>query len=393
MATNAWLAMTPEQRGMLLAQNAPQGNMQGDVILNPADFGNGAFSVPADQSPPIPPVTEQGGSQRMRVKETVTEKKRPMQDLDVQYQALMDSLNQKELDSLKNQGLTIENLQGKIAEMDQRDLPLNLQPIAALVDSWTGSKFAPYAQAEETRASREAAKAKLQDQVLRAQQGLSENEIGLLRSRLNNQFQVDNLLHKRELDAQSAEMERRKLGLMEKGLGIKEAKAGQPGKLNKDQWQAGLFGKRMEDADTQMEDLYGDPSTQMYLLGSEAALQRKAVPEELQNETLKKANQAERNFVNATLRRESGAAISNSEFANAEKQYFPRYGDTPEVLAQKAQNRKRQIEGFRLESAGAWNQFSPMEDPLKGGASGGGGGTDLLKQLEAEKARRAGGRK
>lgn len=46
-------------------------------------------------------------------------------------------------------------------------------------------------------------------------------------------------------------------------------------------------------------------------------------------------DQAQREFINAQLRRESGAAIAESEFANARKQYFPVYGDKPEVIAQK----------------------------------------------------------
>ena len=33
--------------------------------------------------------------------------------------------------------------------------------------------------------------------------------------------------------------------------------------------------------------------------------------------------QAERNFINAILRQESGAAIADSEFNNARKQYMP----------------------------------------------------------------------
>lgn len=33
--------------------------------------------------------------------------------------------------------------------------------------------------------------------------------------------------------------------------------------------------------------------------------------------------QAQRNFINSVLRQESGAAIADSEFENAKKQYFP----------------------------------------------------------------------
>jgi hypothetical protein len=58
-----------------------------------------------------------------------------------------------------------------------------------------------------------------------------------------------------------------------------------------------------------------------------------------------KFDQAKRDFVNAVLRRESGAAISSSEFDNAHKQYFPQPGDTPERIAEKRKNRQDAIAG------------------------------------------------
>lgn len=64
-----------------------------------------------------------------------------------------------------------------------------------------------------------------------------------------------------------------------------------------------------------------------------------------------KAEQAQRDFINAVLRQESGAAIADSEFSNAKKQYFPQPGDSKAVIAQKAQNRKLAIQGF-LNNAG-----------------------------------------
>ena len=56
--------------------------------------------------------------------------------------------------------------------------------------------------------------------------------------------------------------------------------------------------------------------------------------------------QARRNFINAQLRRESGAVIGPEEFTNARKQYFPEPGDNDEVLKQKAQNRKTAIDAM-----------------------------------------------
>jgi hypothetical protein len=58
------------------------------------------------------------------------------------------------------------------------------------------------------------------------------------------------------------------------------------------------------------------------------------------SEELKLWDQAARNFINAVLRRESGAAIAESEFQNAEAQYFPVAGDTEAVKAQKRRNRE-----------------------------------------------------
>lgn len=73
------------------------------------------------------------------------------------------------------------------------------------------------------------------------------------------------------------------------------------------------------------------------------------------------AEQAQRDFVNAILRRESGAAIAPSEFENAKKQYFPQPGDSPEVIKQKAQNRQIAIQGV-VRAAGA-NYTPPSLTP------------------------------
>lgn len=69
-----------------------------------------------------------------------------------------------------------------------------------------------------------------------------------------------------------------------------------------------------------------------------------------------KFDQAQRDFINATLRRESGAVISPSEFDNANKQYFPMPGDTKEVIAQKRKNRMEAIKGI---GAGAGKGYRP----------------------------------
>lgn len=69
------------------------------------------------------------------------------------------------------------------------------------------------------------------------------------------------------------------------------------------------------------------------------------------SDEIRQIRQAERNFLNSVLRRESGAAISPSEFAEGNKQYFPQPGDDATTLANKAENRKIQIKSLS-QSAG-----------------------------------------
>lgn len=61
-------------------------------------------------------------------------------------------------------------------------------------------------------------------------------------------------------------------------------------------------------------------------------------------------DQAKRNFVSAVLRKESGAAISESEFANEDKKYFPQAGDSAATIEQKARARDLAIEGLKAQA-------------------------------------------
>ena len=70
----------------------------------------------------------------------------------------------------------------------------------------------------------------------------------------------------------------------------------------------------------------------------------------------RQVEQAQRNFINAVLRRESGAVISPEEFANANKQYFPQPNDDAETKANKADNRRVAIDTMKAEFG---EQFAP----------------------------------
>jgi hypothetical protein len=60
--------------------------------------------------------------------------------------------------------------------------------------------------------------------------------------------------------------------------------------------------------------------------------------------------QARINFITAILRKESGAAIGASEFATAEKNYFPKPGDDAAAIAQKQQARRTAIRAMEVQA-------------------------------------------
>lgn len=148
---------------------------------------------------------------------------------------------------------------------------------------------------------------------------------------------------------------------------------GKGGALNDSQAKAYLFGSRMQEADKILGDLSAKgvdmPSITKSALESlplvgaglgNLANIAVASPDQ------QSVEQAQRDFVNAVLRRESGAAISPSEFDSAKKQYFPQVGDSAQVKAQKARNRQMAIRGMMSEvpqSAGGM----PVNRPAAGG--------------------------
>ena len=102
-----------------------------------------------------------------------------------------------------------------------------------------------------------------------------------------------------------------------------------------DQYNAATYARRVEQAEkvfTSLENNFYNRADFSSAIGA-------SLPGGLQSSQAKQQAQAERNFVNAVLRRESGASINKEEFASAEMQYFPRAGDSPEVIDQKRQNR------------------------------------------------------
>lgn len=117
------------------------------------------------------------------------------------------------------------------------------------------------------------------------------------------------------------------------------------------QSNAYLYSNRMQEADKIITDLEGkyDPfSINIKTSGKTGLIPGgQDVANYFLSENDQKVEQAQRNFINAVLRRESGAVISPAEFENANTQYFAQPNDKPGMLKQKAENRKTAIEGLK----------------------------------------------
>lgn len=144
-------------------------------------------------------------------------------------------------------------------------------------------------------------------------------------------------------------------GLTARGQNMTDARARDLNQITKEnkpltdaQSKAALFGSRMKAANEVLQGL-SQTGTDTSIPGARSGYGVGALINVLSPASQQQLEQAKRDFVNATLRRESGAVISDSEFANAEKQYFPQIGDSQAVKEQKQRNREIAMRGVLAE--------------------------------------------
>jgi hypothetical protein len=154
---------------------------------------------------------------------------------------------------------------------------------------------------------------------------------------------------------------------------LEAAKAASGLDLTDSQGKATTFSVRMENSG-QVLDAVGKEFTGFLSRGVPATMSGWRSAER------QRFDQAERNFINAQLRRESGAVINPNEFVEARKQYIPQPGDTAEVLEQKALNRMEVIEGMKVESGGG---YEVLRERVPKPAPFGGDGGDVSNEDQA----------
>lgn len=118
--------------------------------------------------------------------------------------------------------------------------------------------------------------------------------------------------------------------------------------LTEGQAKAVAFAARMQASDGVISDLSAS-GTIKSVPGSRSGYGLGATINAISPSENQRLDQAKRDFINAVLRRESGAVISDGEFSNAELQYFPQVGEGKAVQQQKANNRRISLEGMKAD--------------------------------------------
>jgi hypothetical protein len=123
------------------------------------------------------------------------------------------------------------------------------------------------------------------------------------------------------------------------------------------------FAARMESANniiTKLEGAGGLPTTMTSLAESVpfvgGYLQRQAMSPEQQ-----RYKQAADNWIRANLRKESGAAIGEGEMEAEYTTYFPKPGDSPEVIQQKADARKVTTDAMIKNAGPVYTPIQPLQ--------------------------------
>lgn len=116
--------------------------------------------------------------------------------------------------------------------------------------------------------------------------------------------------------------------------------------------KAASFVNRMASANADLET-YDQELASLFQRGASSI---PVVGNYMTSDAFKRADRAKRDFINAQLRRESGAVISDQEFDNANKQYFPVPGDSLDIITAKRRARMLAQENMKAEAGPAMNR-------------------------------------
>jgi hypothetical protein len=189
-----------------------------------------------------------------------------------------------------------------------------------------------------------------------------------------------------DFENQMTPYQQAQLGIEKQKLGMEQQKLANElggGKLTESQGNATAFGMRAKESNALLGQLEQSGTKNTGVVRSAVASTFGMTPfigEKLEqgvhgvmntlpsalggpNAAQQATDQARRNFVTAVLRKESGAAISPSEFANEAQKYFPQPGDTDSVIRQKQHARETAIKALEIQAGPGANIIKQMPTP------------------------------
>lgn len=128
------------------------------------------------------------------------------------------------------------------------------------------------------------------------------------------------------------------------------------GKFTDVQTTSAGYADRMEQADNLLTSIEHDPSSMANVVQSK-------MPNVLRSEGYQQYEQAQRDWVRAKLRKESGAVIADEEMEKEVETYFPQPGDGPQVVKQKEEARRRANEAMKQSSGDAYDELYKSKQP------------------------------
>jgi len=231
----------------------------------------------------------------------------------------------------------------------------DLSPLMGLVDSWTGSKLAQSYKAPESGRQRQAAISGLQKANAGMTGQITAEEMNALKAAAGLQQFDENMKWK------YADLQARK----DIASQPKASAADKPVEPKQWQWENASHAGSMLRGKTIIQKL-----TKMYpkkITSFEAKFENgKFYPGGYTDPILRQYAQAQQSFINAILRKESGAAISEAEYEMYGLQYIPRWGDGPQTINQKFAEQDGKFNAMVKSSGPAWELLNGAEGAMAG---------------------------
>jgi hypothetical protein len=252
---------------------------------------------------------------------------------------------QQSLENIARQKAFIEGRRGDINQLAAQPVQGNafLAPLAQLTDTWTGSNF-----------SKQAAN----------MGGDAQNRLEMIQKIENSLANSEGSLNRSTNDLMDAAL-REKLAKQQNALlSQRIGSMGEKNNLKDYEYKAAQMGQRASLAEDQYNSALERAAAEGYNpISRGASFDKSSIGKAANflgvndiNPIQKEIDSSERAFLISTLRDESGAAIGVQEADNQRDIYFPRFGDSPEAIANKAQLREAAKAGLEVKAGKAWGK-------------------------------------